>query len=343
MASTLSQRNRGFAGRRRRAYSRATLTRRSLPLLALVALLASCAFADRTLWPALAGEGDRAAPGSATSTFVSASNTAAAGAPAAAAPGDRAAALAQIQAQAKQRASQVEAARGALQDATRAQTEATAALQRAAPGTDRTALAARADEMLGKRAEAVGRVAALAALAASDSTTAGAIASGARAEAAQPGTSPEEQRRLVGIERDASAAAADSDRLVAELGSLVANESRQIAALRGTLPPPQVAAMAPFTPGTERRPLIVIRFDQPDQAYDKELRYAVGEALRRRPAARFDVVAAAPPGGLGASAKRNVEGVVRRLADMGVPAERLTLSATTRADAKGDEVYVYVR
>jgi hypothetical protein len=317
------------------------LTRRSLPILALLALLAGCAFADRTLWPTLAGEGDRVARGSPTSTFVGAES--AATTPGAAMRGP-AATLAEVQAQASRRQSQAAAARGALQDATRAQTEAAEALQRAAPGApERTALAARADATLGKRAEAVGRLAALAALAASDSTAAGALASSARAEAAQPDVSPEQQRRLAGVERDASAAAADSDRLVAELGSLVASESREIAALRAALPPPQVAAMPSFAPPAERRPLIVIRFEQPDQAYDEQLRYAVGEALRRKPDARFDVVAVAPPGGLGTAAKHNVEGVVRRLAAMGVPAERLTLSATTRADAKGDEVYVYVR
>lgn len=304
-------------------------------------LLAGCAFADRTLWPTLAGESDRASTGSATSAFVAAGS---AGTPDGGAPRDRAEALAQIRAQVARRTSEAATARGALQDATRAQTEAAAALQRAAPGDpSRPALAASADAALGKRAEAVGRLAALAALAASDSTAAGALASSARAEAAQPGTSPEEQARLAGIEREASAAAAEADRLVAELGSLVASESRQVAALRGSIPPPQVATMAPFTPPSERRPLIVIRFERPDQPYEQELRYAVGEALRRRPNASFDVVAAAPPGGLGDAAKRNVEGVVRRLAAMGVPAERLTLSATTRADAKGDEVYVYVR
>jgi hypothetical protein len=315
------------------------LTRRSFPLLALFALLAGCAFADRTLWPTLAGEGDRVMPGAAASTFTDAAAASAPG-------GSRAPAeeLAAVRAQATRRSSEAAAARGALQDAVRAQTDAAAALKRAAPGDpSRPALAASADAALGKRAEAVGRLAALAALAASDATAAGALASRAAAEAAQPDTSPEQQQRLAGISRDASAAAADADRLVAELGGLVSNESRQIAALRSELPPPQVAAMAPITPPAERRPLIVIRFERPDQAYDQELRYAVGEALRRRPSASFDVVAAAPPGGLGDAAKRNVEGVVRRLASMGVPAERLTLSATTRPDATGDEVYVYVR
>ncbi|MBX6366522.1 MAG: hypothetical protein IRZ04_01005 [Rhodospirillales bacterium] len=317
------------------------MTRRIVHLLALLALLSGCAFADRTLWPTLAGEGDRASPGSATATLMQAED---ANRPNRAAPPTREEELAAIVEQSARRADEAMAARGALEDATRAHRDAADALARAGTGDpNRPALLARADATLAKRAEAVGRLAALAALAASDAAAAGALAAGARAEAAQPGASTEDRQRLAAIARDASAAAAESDRLVAELGSLVARESRQIAELRGALPASQTAALMPFAAPAERRPLVVIRFERPDQPYEQELRYAVGEALRRRPEARFDVVAAAPPGGLGEAAKRNVEGVVRRLAAMGVPAARLTLSATTRADAKGDEVFVYVR
>jgi hypothetical protein len=317
------------------------LTRRTLPLLASLALLAGCAFADRTLWPTLAGESDRVSAASPSASLYVPRGPVGRDA---AAPRTREEELSRIQAQTQQRAGQASAARGALADAVRAQTDAAAALARAAPGDpDRAALLARADAALGKRAEAVGRLAALAALAASDATAAGALAAAARAEAAQPETTPEARSRLAAIERDASTAAAEADRLVAELGSTVAGESRQIAQLRGAAPPAQVAAIPSVTPPTARRPLVVVRFDRPDQPYEQELRYAVGEALRRRPDARFDVVAAAPPGGLGDAAKRNVEGVVRQLVGMGVPVERLTLSATTRADARGDEVYLYVR
>jgi hypothetical protein len=317
------------------------LTRRTLPLLACLALLWGCAFADRTLWPTLAGESDRVPAADAGGLLIAPRGSAERDA---AAPRSREEELFQLQAQARERAAQASAARGALADAARAQTDAAEAAARAAPDDpNRTALLARADAALGRRAEAVGRLAALAALAASDAAAAGALASAARAEAAQPGAGAEARSRLAAIERDASAAAAEADRLVAELGSAVAGESRQIAALRGAAPPSQVAAIPSALPPGQRRPLIVVRFDQPDQPYEQELRYAVGEALRRRPNASFDVVAAAPPGGLGEAAKRNVEGVVRRLVAMGVPVERLTLSATTRADARGDEVYVYVR
>jgi hypothetical protein len=246
---------------------------------------------------------------------------------------DLASELARVRQQVVNREQQAAAARGALQDSLRDYEEASTAV----------AGSARAGQALAKRSQSVGRLAALAALAGGDSASAGTLAQVARAAATQPGVSEAERTRLAIVERGAVGAGADTDRLIAELGSLVAAENRQLAALRDSPVRMASTAAAPVPGPAERRALVTIRFERPDTAYGEELDYAVREALRRRPNASFDVVAAAPPGGLGAAAKRNVEGVVRRLAALGVPAERLTLSATTRPGAAGDEVQVFVR
>ena len=98
------------------------------------------------------------------------------------------------------------------------------------------------------------------------------------------------------------------------------------------------------------QPLVVIRFARADVEYDQELFTAVNRALERRPNAAFDLVAVAP--GLGNAAqvalagnksRRNAEGVLRSLTSMGLPADRVSLSATTNPNAQISEVHIYVR
>ncbi|MBF0130416.1 MAG: hypothetical protein HQL33_10510 [Alphaproteobacteria bacterium] len=99
-----------------------------------------------------------------------------------------------------------------------------------------------------------------------------------------------------------------------------------------------------------QRPLVVIRFDHPNVAYEEAMYQAVGAALERRPNATFDLVAVTPtspgPGqtALGAnSSRRNAEAVLRSLTNMGLPADRVRLSAMNSADAVTNEVRIYVR
>jgi hypothetical protein len=100
-----------------------------------------------------------------------------------------------------------------------------------------------------------------------------------------------------------------------------------------------------------RRPLVVIRFDQPNVEYEQALYTAVSRALARKPNAEFDLVAVAPSrtanGGNVALAvdqsKRNADSVMRSLANMGLPPDRITLSATTSSIAETNEVHLYVR
>ncbi len=126
------------------------------------------------------------------------------------------------------------------------------------------------------------------------------------------------------------------------LGTSLANRAYGV-------PPPPIpgggSAMVGRTP-----PLVVIRFDQPNVEYDQALYSAVSQALERRPNAAFDLVAVAP--GLGSpsqvalatnKSRREAEGVLRSLTNMGLPADRVSLSATTNPNAQISEVHLYVR
>jgi hypothetical protein len=132
-------------------------------------------------------------------------------------------------------------------------------------------------------------------------------------------------------------------------GSRVAGSPSSSAA--ATAPP---ATAPPATPGEAagsdgRRPLVVIRFARPDVEYEQALYLAVSEALARKPDADFDVVAVAPRKVVAKSplaaneSQKNADAVMRALANMGLPAERMTLSATTSDAVDSNEVHLYVR
>ncbi|WP_428246428.1 hypothetical protein [Ferrovibrio sp.] len=99
-----------------------------------------------------------------------------------------------------------------------------------------------------------------------------------------------------------------------------------------------------------RTPLVVIRFDRADVPYQQALYNAVTKALERRPQAQFDVIAVAAGQGNVAQvasnqnqARRNADRVVRSLAEMGLPASRVTISAAGNPQSAANEVHVLVR
>jgi hypothetical protein len=109
-------------------------------------------------------------------------------------------------------------------------------------------------------------------------------------------------------------------------------------------------APASTGPVATDRPLVVIRFDRSKVAYEDALYTAVKSALDRRPGATFDVIGVAPiastPGAtaLGeTSARRNAEIVQRTLTQMGLPSDRVRVSANSSPDASNSEVRVFVR
>jgi len=103
------------------------------------------------------------------------------------------------------------------------------------------------------------------------------------------------------------------------------------------------AAPAPKTP------FVIIRFDRPDVDYGQPLYQAMSQALEKNPMGSFEVVAVAP-GGSGArqtlegtNARSKAEDVMRTMAEMGVPADRMQLTTATSADANSPEVHVFLR
>ncbi len=110
-----------------------------------------------------------------------------------------------------------------------------------------------------------------------------------------------------------------------------------------------IAGRGPVGPAG-RRPLVVIRFDRANVAFEEALYSAVSRALERRPQAAFDLVAVAPARGSPAQvtvasnkSKRNAETVLRSLSNMGLPLNRVRLSAMTSRQADTSEVHIYVR
>ena len=104
------------------------------------------------------------------------------------------------------------------------------------------------------------------------------------------------------------------------------------------------------TDTTGRRPLVVIRFDQPDVPYQQALYAAVSRVLERRPNAVFDLVAVSPMAGGPArvalnsnKAQRHAEGVLRALVDMGLPPSRVAVSGKSSAASTSNEVHLYLR
>ncbi|MBM3601132.1 MAG: hypothetical protein FJX35_23290 [Alphaproteobacteria bacterium] len=215
----------------------------------------------------------------------------------------------------------------------------------------------------------------LANLTAADSAMASFLLESTRAAYGLSGAVDEDHRQLAILEDEVNRTVVLIDRLLNELSDDIARQSRYLAGERGNLTTLslaikngqlygtslanrayglQPAAASPAALGSSsiagRRPLVVIRFDRPNVSYEQALYTAVSSALERRPDATFDLVAVTPQAGrsqTGAvsstAARRNAENVLRSLTDMGLPADRVNLSAMTSAQAQSTEVHLYVR
>lgn len=120
-------------------------------------------------------------------------------------------------------------------------------------------------------------------------------------------------------------------------------------ASRAIMPPAQPAS-APGTGLASGRPLVVIRFDKNDVKFEQALYQATSAALTRRPNAAFDLVAVASAIGTPAQialnsdiARTNADKVMRALLDMGLPADRISMSQVTDPNIQSNEVHLYVR
>ncbi len=112
-----------------------------------------------------------------------------------------------------------------------------------------------------------------------------------------------------------------------------------------------VSAMPlPATPPGSGRPLVKIKFDQPNVQYEQAVYMAVKDAFEKYPNARLEMVAVTPTSGNAAQvaiestrARRNAETVLRSLTQMGIDTNRIDLSTQQSAEAKTNEVHILVR
>lgn len=125
---------------------------------------------------------------------------------------------------------------------------------------------------------------------------------------------------------------------------------RQVAPAAAVAAAPGRSGAAPTASSASDRPLVVIRFDQPNVDYEQPLYSAVNRALQRKPSAAFTIQAVAPHASSAAevaantnASRENAVKVLRSLTAMGMPADRLSLSATMSPDVQSGEVRIYVR
>ena len=232
--------------------------------------------------------------------------------------------------------------------------------------------------------EDVGRLNTLSGLVAGDASRASFIIDATRAAFGISGALDEDHQSLAKLLDDANRSQVALDRLLSDISddvarqtTYIANERRNLTALSVAVKNGQpiggalsgriqqaglgapVASPSPsgltspasaVTRPDGRRPLVVIRFDRPNVAYEQALYNAVSQALERRPDVAFDLVAVSPtrggagPAALAASqARRSAEQVMRSLTDMGLPPNRLSLSSSNSATADSNEVQLFVR
>ncbi|WP_366655568.1 hypothetical protein [Fodinicurvata sp. EGI_FJ10296] len=97
------------------------------------------------------------------------------------------------------------------------------------------------------------------------------------------------------------------------------------------------------------RPLAVIRFDDADVAYEQAVHQVVREAMERRPASRFEVVAVSPPDDrpgtarIANRARRHAADVRQTLMRLGLEASRVQIASRASGDVSGPEVHLFVR
>ena len=209
----------------------------------------------------------------------------------------------------------------------------------------------------------------------SEATVAGYLLDSVRATYTLSGAVDEDHVQLRGLEDEVNRTVVFIDRLLNELSNdinrqtgYLSNERRNLTTMsiaikngerygaslmNRAFAQAEIKARTAARSGKRRassRPLVVIRFDRDNVAYQQALYNAVSRAVERKPDAAFDLVAVSPKVGSpslrifnSTAAKRNAEGVLRTLTDMGLPASRVNLTATNSATARSNEVRVYVR
>jgi hypothetical protein len=184
-----------------------------------------------------------------------------------------------------------------------------------------------------------------------------------------PNAEAEDHRQLLILEETTNQTSTSLDHLLGGLRQEVLRQSHFLGAEGAKLAhmaPSSVGATANVAmspqPSTEHsarpagaglasgRPFVVIRFDNPGVEYEQQLYEAVSAALARSPDVAFDLVGVAPASGTPEEIARNSEAarpsmqkVMQSLLDMGLPADRVSLSQVTDPYIQSNEIHLYVR
>ena len=92
-------------------------------------------------------------------------------------------------------------------------------------------------------------------------------------------------------------------------------------------------------------PLMVLRYNQPNIYYDKQLFNAVSKAVAIKPSVTFSLVSFVPTTGgeaMASAANSHSSTLVSKLQAMGIPAAHIKVSQQAVNDAKHHEIYLYV-
>ncbi|MDR1025879.1 MAG: hypothetical protein LBL47_00635 [Lactobacillus sp.] len=104
-------------------------------------------------------------------------------------------------------------------------------------------------------------------------------------------------------------------------------------------------APTPATVGAGK-PLFVAKFNKKDVNYKPALQNAVDGAKSKKPNVMFDVVAVSPAGGnqlSATTARSKASQIFQEIVDMGVGADKVSISSRTNSNVSAPEVHVFVR
>ena len=112
----------------------------------------------------------------------------------------------------------------------------------------------------------------------------------------------------------------------------------------------QVSAVHPAyagnNPAASGKPLFVAKFNKSKVNYKQGLKQAVSSAVSRKPGVMFEVVAVSPVNGsrlAAGNARNNAAAVFQDIVEMGIGADKISLSSKTSDSATSSEVHVYVK
>lgn len=130
----------------------------------------------------------------------------------------------------------------------------------------------------------------------------------------------------------------------------ISTSAGAVSAMPLSAPMPGSVSSASMSPSGTARPLVKIKFDQPNVEYQQAVYMAVNEAIQKYPSSRLELVAVTPSNGNAAQvaiestrARRNAEGVLRSLSQMGIDVNKIDLTTMQTAEAKTNEVHIYLR